>query len=300
MRAAIVDNVLEAYRVMPAVGLRCLLGAALGGAQVALCLHRVRMVPAPRGANASGLVIDAGNLDALLDLLVRSGPSDGRRRLTVSFDDGYADAAEYVASRHARYPDVSWLFFVCPQKIEKRAGFRWDAAASGNPAILDAPLDVRAENDRPELRGLGDVEATRLMTVEQCLRIRELPNVALGNHTNTHFKHAALRLEDSRHDIASSKSDFEKLFGPTPHFAFPFGTPATEVGPENAALARELGYTRVWSTEPRPYHEEEMGRASLLPRFPVVGTWPARKIALYMTIRAVRWRLAAARSKSVS
>jgi peptidoglycan/xylan/chitin deacetylase (PgdA/CDA1 family) len=278
MRAVLVDKALEAYRFLPDAAVSRALGAALGQANVALCLHRVQKTP-------SQLVIDPGNLDALIELLLRARV-DGRRHLTVTFDDGYADAAEYVESRHARYPDVTWLVFVCPEKLTTRAGFRWDAADG------DAPLDVRAENGRAELRGLGDAKASRLMTVAECHRLQKLTNVVLGNHTNTHFRHTDLSFEDSRFEIAKSREDFEALFGPTPHFAFPFGTPGSEVGPEHARSAHELGYSHVWGTEPRPYRDDESNDALLLlPRFPVVGTWPARKLALYMTIRATRWRL---------
>ncbi|MDB4997365.1 MAG: hypothetical protein JWM74_4797 [Myxococcaceae bacterium] len=279
MRADLVDSVLEAHRFLPNVAVPRVLGAALGRANVALCLHRV--LP-----STSQLVIDPTNLDALIELVLRAEPHAHDRRLTVTFDDGYADAAAYVRSRHARYPEVKWLLFVCPEKLTKRAGFRWDAPSA------DGPLDIRSENDRPALRGLADNDAFRLMTVAECLKIRELPNVELGNHTNTHFKHTELSLEDSRFEMATSRKDFEVLFGPTPHFAFPFGTPGSEVAAEHTEAAHALGYTHVWSTEPRPYEDAESRTGTaLLPRFPVVGTWPARKVALYMSIRATRWRM---------
>ena len=56
-----------------------------------------------------------------------------------------------------------------------------------------------------------------------------------------------------------------------------------------SAAARELGYTRVWSTEPRPYLPGEV-RTNALPRHPVFGTWPAAKSALLILMQAVKWR----------
>ena len=277
MRADLVERALEAYRFLPDAAVPRVLGAALGQASVALCLHRVNEA-------ASELVIAPDNLDALIGLVLRAQAARAGR-LTVTFDDGYADAAAYVESRHARFPEVKWLLFVCPEKLTKRSGFRWDAADG------DGPLDVRTENDRAALQGLADAKAYQLMTVPACHALQKLANVELGNHTNTHFKHTDLSLEDSRFEIASSRKDFEALFGASPHFAFPFGTPGSEVGAEHAQAAHDLGYPYVWSTEPRPYREGESTGSSLLPRFPVRGTWPARKIALYMSIRATRWRL---------
>jgi peptidoglycan/xylan/chitin deacetylase (PgdA/CDA1 family) len=275
MRADLVERALEAYRFLPDAAVPRVLSAALGQANVALCLHRVNEA-------AAELVIAPKNLDALIDFILRAQTASAGR-LTVTFDDGYADAAAYVESRHERFPEVKWLLFVCPEKLTKRSGFRWDTTDG------DGPLDVRTENDRSALRGLGDAPAFRLMTVAECQKLRELANVELGNHTNTHFKHTDLSLEDSRFEIASSRKDFEALFGASPHFAFPFGTPGSEVAPEHARAAHDLGYSHVWSTEPRPYKDDR--DSLLLPRFPVRGTWPARKIALYMSIRATRWRL---------
>jgi peptidoglycan/xylan/chitin deacetylase (PgdA/CDA1 family) len=282
---------LERHRLLPMNALRPLLAAALTGANVALCLHRVRM-RADITSPTSDTLIEPAELDALIELLLAARPRDESARwLTVAFDDGYADAGEYVASRHDRFPGVDWLLFVCPAKIAKRAGFRWDLPnGATRVSAFGPPYDIAAENERADLLALGDQPGFRLMTVEECRAVARLPNVRIGNHTNAHFKQAVLPLEVARADLAASHREFEELFGRTDDFAFPFGTPGVEFGEDHVVMARSLGYRRIWSTEPRPYaHEERSG--VVLPRFPIYGSWPAAKSALLIAMHAAKWRV---------
>jgi hypothetical protein len=276
------------HQVLPPSILRLALGRALFGTELSLCLHRIRFEGGPDSA-VWETMIDAAELDELLEILLAARPNAGKW-LTICFDDGYADAGRYIESRAPRFPTVTWLLFVCPEKLVKRAGFRWDLP-KGAPGsdVFGPPLDVRAENDRTDLRALGDRADCRLMTVEECRRVVLQPNVFLGNHTNCHFRQALLTLEDSRYDVEKSRREFEDLFGPTEHFAFPFGTPGLEFGDSHVGLARDCGYTRVWSTEPRPFYSEE-GSTGALPRYPIFGTWPAAKNALLILMQALKWR----------
>jgi hypothetical protein len=278
---------LDRHQSVPIPVMRVLLGRVLEGTHVAVCLHRVD--DGSRGTSrAMETVIHPNELDQLLGILVASRPSAAKPWLMVSFDDGYADAAEYVASRLTRFPDVKWFFFVCPEKLKKRAGFRWDLKAPSAEASLFAPpFDVRSENDRADLRELGDRADCRLMTIEECRQIALHPNVVLGNHTNCHFKQTDIPIDDSRFDMEASRREFEELFGRTDHFAFPFGTPQKEFGDEHVRLAKGLGYKHVWSVDRRPYFPEEQG---VLPRYPVFGTWPATKTALAILLQAAKWR----------
>ena len=278
---------LERHQSVPVPVMRVLLGRVLDGTHVAVCLHRVD--DGSRGAStAMDTVIHPSELDQLLGILVASRPSAAKPWLMVCFDDGYADAAEYVESRLTRFPDVRWLFFVCPEKLKKRAGFRWDLNPSTAGADMMAPpFDVRTENDRADLRELGDRADCRLMTIEECRKIALQPNVILGNHTNCHFKQTQIPLDDARYDMEVSRREFEDLFGRTDHFAFPFGTPQKEFADEHVRLARGLGYKYVWSVDRRPYFPEEQG---VLPRYPIFGTWPATKTALAILLQAAKWR----------
>jgi hypothetical protein len=278
---------LERHQAMPVPVMRVLLGRVLEGTHVAMCLHRV-------GGGSSGIppmwenVIDEDELDQLLAILVGSRPSATTPWLTVCFDDGYADAGRYIETRRQRFPKVNWMLFVCPAKLKKRAGFRWDLKTEiTDNDVFGPPLDVRTENDRADLLKLGDRADCRLLTIDECRKIAQHPNVALGNHTNSHIKQTLLSLDDARYDMEASHREFEELFGKTDHFAFPFGTPQKEFADEHIHLAKDLGYKYIWSVDRRPYFPEEQG---VLPRYPIFGTWPATKSALSILLQAAKWR----------
>src|SRR5688500_8648063 len=84
--------------------------ASVRDLHVSLCLHRVlevRRASDPQPA----LTIAPGELDELIGMFIEVRPENPR--LTVTFDDGYADAAQYVADRAPRFPTVEFLVFVC-------------------------------------------------------------------------------------------------------------------------------------------------------------------------------------------
>lgn len=237
--------------------LQRMLSLSLGQMNVALCLHRV-------GTARGSMTISAPMLDSLLELLRGTRPVGDRPWLTFAFDDGYDDAAEYVKSRAPNYPDIEWLFFVCPEKNEKRVGFQWDANGSGEE--------------------LAHVEALRALA--------RLPNVTLGNHTNSHRRQVLLSQEEALEEYVTSRADFTRLFGPQRHFAFPFGTPDREYELRHVDLLRRLDpETVIWSTESRPYLPEERAPGAVLPRFPIDGTWTYHQVALWMSAIALRFRM---------
>jgi len=239
--------------------LRSLLRRALRGRNIALCLHRVR--PVPRGeASFPEMSCPEDEINALIELLLEAGDSD-RQWLTIAFDDGYRDAADYLRARARRYPEVEWLFFVCPRKVELEVGFVWDLAErKGRARVADVVL---------------------------CRELAAVSNVALGNHTNGHHRATVLPAETLRREYRDSARDFERLFGPQRHFAFPFGTPGRDLSGEVIELARESAPRAVlWSTEARGFDPQERRSGAVLPRFAVDGTWGFRANALRIARRA--------------
>src|SRR2546422_4939103 len=104
----------QVLRALAAADERTLLAslrANLGELRLALVFHRVSEA-------RSKLGMPAEEIDRLIDFLFQA-----RGELTVSFDDGYRDAAEYLLSRAPLHPEVEWLYFVCPRKTEERGGF---------------------------------------------------------------------------------------------------------------------------------------------------------------------------------
>ena len=140
-----------------------LLRRSVGGSRLALCFHRAGAVRR-EGELLPKLTSPAAEIDALIEFLLRAaGRTDPW--LTVAFDDGYREAAEYVLDRAPLFPRVEWLFFVCPQKTERGVGFRWDLAevrrradaSFDADAELEAPVDLSAENLRDDLREVASL-----------------------------------------------------------------------------------------------------------------------------------------------
>ncbi len=281
------NAVLGATALLPRRGLAALLRGAVGRRHLALCLHQARRddePPHPIADNASR----ESDIDELLDLLT-SALSPGR--VVVTFDDGYAAAAEYVRTRAPRHPSMDWLFFVCPEKTEKRIGFRWDVMAecerAGRTLPPPEPFDPVQENRRRDLAEVAEVPEYRLATVDECRALADLPNVSLGNHGNAHLPWSRLSPAQAEQDLDASLADFERLFGPCSDVAIPFGTPGTFFGDEHVRAIRERSNATIWTTEGRAYEGEHRRPSSLLPRFGVPGGWPARKTAALIALQCL-------------
>lgn len=289
----------RAGRWLPAPALTRLLGRSLRGLGVSLCMHRV--LPAPRPTDwQPGLSMPAPELDALIELLLASRAGEAKGWLSVTFDDGYADAGDYLRTRAGRFPDVEFIFFVCPEKSEQRAGFRWDLVEeglkAGTPpeaaqALMRAPVDAQAENQRAELRALSAHPAYRLSTLEELRELAALPNVRLGNHTNLHLSSQQSPDEVVKADFERSTRQFERLFGPQRHFAFPFGTPRHHVEQRHVDWLHALGDFPLWTTEARPYRLAERRPRAVLPRFPVDGAKTAPELAGWIAARALNFKV---------
>lgn len=283
--ANLLFGVLTSHSIIPDRALREFARLSLAGFTVHLCLHRVLFSPRG-GSHLRNTEITAVELDRLLTLLGGDAAADTPPAITASFDDGYADAVEYVRTRHSRFPNLNWEFFICPAKTRDRVGFRWDRADTTQ--VIEEPFSVEQENRRADLSGLADRADCRLATVEQLRELVLLPRVALGNHTNCHFPLAQLDVTNCAREIHESRRDFAQLFGETRMFAFPFGVEGMHFGPEHVEMLTAEGYSRLYSVEPRPIRREAAQCSGVIPRFAVMGTWPSSRTALYISLVALR------------
>ncbi|GAC1345386.1 MAG: hypothetical protein NVSMB23_21460 [Myxococcales bacterium] len=273
------------------------LRASLGGRRVALCFHRVA-AQRRQGELRPKLTMPPAEIDRLIAFIAEAVAREPRA-LTVSFDDGYRDSAEYVLSRAPRLPGVEWLFFLCPEKTERRAGFRWDLAETRRQAapdldvdeVLFAPVDLAAENQRAELLRLPAEPGFEMADLALCRELQRLPNVALGNHSNVHHRPALMTDAQFRAECEASTRDFARLFGPPAHFAFPFGVPGHDFTAAHVAALRSAGTFLLWSTEPRPHRASERAAGAVLPRFAVDGTRTWKETAGQILVHALRTRL---------
>ena len=277
--------------------LAALLRLSLGPRHLSLCLHRVATVRREQEL-ISNLTMAPAEIDRLVEFLQESARR-ADRWLTICFDDGYRDAAEYILSRAPRFPQIDWIFFVCPEKLERRVGFRWDLVEvlRGEGATIDredvifSPVDIATENTRQDLRRVGADPRFALADMELCRQIQRLPNGAVGNHTNVHHRAMALGLEECRSEFQRSTDDFRRLFGEPRHFAFPFGVPGVDFDHRHLAALRRIGDFHVWSTEPRPYDVAEREKGTALPRFAIDGTLTWKETAAHIALRSLRSRV---------
>lgn len=290
-RPSLNDLASLAGRTLPGPALKLLLGSAIHELGVSLCLHRVAARPRPTDWQG-GLSMPAFELDALLELLLSSRPGPSRDWLRVSFDDGYRDAGEYLRTRAPQFPQVQFDFFICPEKAEARAGFRWDLVEQRDRdvALLDTPPDVERENRRPELRALAEHPDFALCTLEELRELGSLPNVTLGNHTSLHLSSARFPDAVIKADFERSTATFTRHFGPPENFAFPYGTPRFHFERRHVDWLRTLGSFPIWTTEARPYRVDELRPGGVLPRFPVDGRQSAQSLAGWVAARSLAFR----------
>lgn len=295
--AAIETFVRTSGFILPRRMLRSLYGRAVGNTSVALCMHRVG-TPGPL-APLPWISVTQAELDELIDMVAPHHLRNGSA-LTLTFDDGYRDAVEYVTLRAPQYAHVDWVLFVCPEKSRVRAGYRWDLHEMERRAgssvefetLMSDPLQLGSENQRAELRALGDHDDFELATVDALLSAAQLPNVRIGNHTNNHFKLAELSDEDAEQEIRCSARALDELVGGHTDFAFPFGTPASSFGHREVELVRSCYPSlTMWSTEGRCYGPEDHTNGAVLPRIAHFGDWPPKRMLAFMTYCAASRRV---------
>lgn len=168
----------------------------------------------------------ARQLDAILSLAqpISTRPSaplqPGKRYVCVTFDDGFISVKENAASELARR-GIPWTIFVPSGCLGRKP----DWLRQAHPA---------ARHDR-------------VMTAEELRVVAADPLVTVGSHTVNHVN--LLEADPSRAaaELRESKTALEAVLEkPVESFSYPFGG-------RNAALdglAREAGYTRLFSSEP--------------------------------------------------
>lgn len=226
---------------------RHLLRRAFEGKDIALCLHRVANQRRSSDPYPANTFIER-DLVFLLDMLYELLPAN---RLTITFDDGYDDATQFIHRYASRYQNASFIVFICPEKIIQGTGYRWDYSEfsdRGLDTVLGATQDISKENLRSELKKVGQDPRFELTSADELIKLARLSNVTLGNHSNCHFNFAKLSEKDWRAEVEQSFEDFASLFGVTGEFAFPFGTPVLQFTNEQALFIKRRYNVNVWST----------------------------------------------------
>lgn len=263
----------------------------IGDADIALCFHRVGGADDRASMLLPELCHDAEVID---DFIRWFAPISGT--LTMSFDDGYADAAQYVLDRAPQHPDVRWHFHICPHKTIDRHGFPWDdwIEQPDHGPEIDFLMAWKAlvDNARPEAAGSpggADRAHCRLATVEECRALAALPNVELGNHTDRHLPSAWLSPGELADEITTSHERFSSVFGPAAHVALPFGAEPW-VTEDNVRTVLDTVDCQIWTIgSSPPIDHDRLGS-----RFAMRSTDGTAKCSALVT--AVRCRLAVRRT----
>lgn len=223
---------------------------------VALCLHRVAVDNRRQSDPYPPATIEENKLIQLLDFL-ENIYKDSKNSFFVTFDDGYLDGVQFTKKFASKYPNGIFILFICPEKIQLQAGFRWDLyeekqlnASVKLTKYLNENLDIESENNRSELKEIYQNPKFQLASVEDIKIAANQPNVHIGNHSNCHFNFCNLPNGIWQKEISNSFDNINRVFGKTDYFAFPFGTPKTQFLDEQADYIQEKFKVSVWSTEP--------------------------------------------------
>ncbi len=211
---------------------------------------------------------------------VRGSGRRGRRRVSITFDDGYADNVEVAAPMLAER-GIAATFFLATGGLDPDSEFWWDRLEH---MVLDAseaapPTELRIDGEAVSIDTRGpDSKMATLVALNRRLRtmtptgigsaLAELgtligdwsgacehhrrlsPTQArvlleageIGAHTRSHPLLPSLDDESARDEIAGSRDDAASIAGaPVRHFAYPFGM-AGAFDRRTARLVREAGF----------------------------------------------------------
>lgn len=268
------------------------------GFSIAICLHRVsneRRQSDPYPPNT----IETEKLDKIIKI-ISPFYENNTETLTLTFDDGYQDSYDYIKKNAPMHPHIEWIFFVCPEKIEKQVGFRWDAYENLDPKekseisfsqFISRTNHDEKENEQSCLKRIAQMDAYKIASYDDCKALTEITNTKLGNHTNSHLKLTTFNRDNAKSELDNSFSLFNKLFQKAEHFAFPFGTPKREYTQQHVDIINQSNDVFLWSTFSAPYKSQERQRGKVLPRFAIFGTWSAKMILLIISLKTLGWKM---------
>jgi peptidoglycan/xylan/chitin deacetylase (PgdA/CDA1 family) len=245
-----------AIRVTRRHGTRIRGGRATG---IVLLYHRIAEGRDPLLLNVSESHF-AEQLDVITSLAVAiplreqlRGRSADRPRVTLTFDDGYADNLR-VAKPQLERRDVPATVFVATATVGTRERYWWDVVAESVPDADEARRRVielarldRAERGRrlEELSAGVAVETPgddRALNPDELLELADGGLVTIGAHTVNHPSLAHQSVAEQRDELRQSRAVLGEILGrPPDELAYPFGT-SSDYSSASTAVAREAGY----------------------------------------------------------
>lgn len=135
-----------------------------------------------------------------LETLLEKGAQGGRKRVAVTFDDGFRNVHD-VAAPILREFDIPATVFVCPDLLN----------------------DADIERIR-KYHSLGPNAHEVLMTEQQVQSLAADELFVIGNHTANHVRVTDLDADEIANEVIGAKHDLERLIGSTvDRFSYPYG-----------------------------------------------------------------------------
>jgi len=198
-------------------------------------------------------------LSALGDSVTR--PNARAAKVVVTFDDGYADNLHEALPILQRF-DVPATVFVATDAVVRSREFWWDdlerlVAPSDYDAVWARLRDVGGREREGALDALRDAAGVdsaprpdkRPLTPDELACLARGVRIAIGAHTASHARLAALTGAEQRADIETGLKAVESIIGRRiESFAYPFGR-AGDYTAETMAIVREAGFTRACSNQ---------------------------------------------------
>jgi peptidoglycan/xylan/chitin deacetylase (PgdA/CDA1 family) len=245
------------------------------------------------------------HLEDLPDLLADA--SDVRKFACFTLDDGYRDNEKFAAPVFRKHA-APYTIFITPGFVERSRTIWWETAEELTRAVSSFQFDFgkgaetvsgsshlekfaaferlvnfvqNADEDEAVARidlaakGVGvDPEAIvdrEVMTATELRNLVADPLARLGAHTITHPNLARVTEPRLRQELEDSAARIEGYCGRRPKvFAYPYGS-RHAVGPREAKVAMETGFTLAVTTQPGVLNSESLARRAELARVSLNG-----------------------------
>ena len=301
---------------------------AAGGRGVVFTLHHVRPIEArtydpnallsvtPQFLDEAILAaLDSGLVPVALEDLpaLLADPSDKRRFVSFTLDDGYRDNADHAAPVFRRH-GVPYTIFITKGFVERTRSLWWETAEELTAKIATMPFDFGGGVETVAMRTpvektaafrrisafiqTGDEDA-RIAALDEVARAQGIEPLAItdrlimdagelralardplarfGAHTLTHVALARVDEARLRQEISDSADAVESYVGKRPTtFAYPYGFPAA-VGEREFEVLKALGFRVGVTTQPGVLGPWSVERPTAIARVSLNGLYQKKR-----------------------
>lgn len=240
-------------------------------------------------------------------------PSDKRKFVAFTLDDGYRNNAEFAAPVFRKY-GVPYTIFINPGFVERTRTIWWETAAAlvENNRAFDFDFGEGMETVKAVTRtekyaafdrlaafvqSIDEDEAVRridaaakdhgiapmaivedlVMTADELRELCADPLVHLGAHTINHINLKRANAKRLHEEITGSMARIEAYVGKRPlSFSFPYGW-STATGPREAEAALSAGVHLAVTTQPGILKASRLEKRGEMPRISLNGYYQKKR-----------------------